>query len=128
MEKENILKEVLLALETQVWDALVQGVGDADGALLSEDFIGVYPDGFAGKDAHTGQLDGGATVAEYRLSEVQVRATGVDSGLLIYRADFLRSGKTDWEVMLVSSLWEQRDGAWVNSFSQDTPLTGVAVP
>ncbi len=128
MEKTNDLKETLLALETQVWDALVQGDGDADGALLSEDFIGVYPDGFAGKDAHTGQLDRGATVAEYRLSEVQVRATGANCGLLIYRAEYLRIGKKDWEVMLVSSLWEKRDGAWVNSFSQDTPLTGDAVP
>ncbi|MFY0660126.1 MAG: nuclear transport factor 2 family protein [Shimia sp.] len=128
MEKKTDLKETLLALETRVWDALVTGDGDADGALLSEDFIGVYPDGIAGKDAHTGQLDSGATVADYRLSEVQVRATGADSGLLIYRADYLRVGKTDWEVMLVSSLWEKRNGAWMNSFSQDTPLTGEGVP
>ena len=128
MEKQTDLKETLLALETRVWDALVTGDGDADGALLSEDFIGVYPDRFAGKDAHTGQLDSGATVAEYRLSEVQVRATGADGGLLIYRADYLRIGKSDWEVMLVSSLWERRNGNWVNSFSQDTPLTGEGVP
>lgn len=128
MEKKTDLKETLLALETQVWEALVTGDGDADGALLSEDFIGVYPDGFAGKDAHTGQLDSGATVTEYRLSEVQVRATGADCGFLIYRADYLRVGKTDWEVMLVSSLWERRNGGWVNSFSQDTPLTGEGVP
>ncbi len=128
MEKQTDFKETLLALETRVWDALVTGDGDADGALLSEDFIGVYPDGFAGKDAHTGQLDSGATVAEYRLSEVQVRATGADGGLLIYRADYLRIGKSDWEVMLVSSLWERRNGNWVNSFSQDTPLTGKGVP
>ncbi len=128
MEKTNDLKETLLALEARVWDALVSGDSDADGALLTEDFIGVYPDGFAGKDAHTGQLDSGATVTEYRLSEVQVRATGADSGLLIYRADYQRVGRTDWEVMLVSSLWEMRKGAWVNSFSQDTPLTGEGVP
>lgn len=128
MEKTSDLKDTLLALETQVWEALVTGDGDADGALLSEDFIGVYPDGFAGKDAHTGQLDGGATVADYRLSDAQLRATGADNGLLVYRADYLRAGKSDWEVMLVSSLWERRNGSWVNSFSQDTPLTGEGVP
>lgn len=128
MEKQTDLRETLLALETQVWEALVTGDGDADGALLSEDFIGVYHDGFAGKEAHTGQLDGGATAVEYRLSEVQVRPTGTESGLLIYRADYLRVGKSDWEVMLVSSLWERRNGSWVNSFSQDTPLTGEGVP
>ena len=67
-------------------------------------------------------------MAEYRLSDVQLRATGADSGLLIYRADYLRIEKSDWEVMLVSSLWERRNGDWVNSFSQDTPLTGEGVP
>ncbi|KPA22898.1 hypothetical protein shim_11880 [Shimia sp. SK013] len=118
----------LLDLETRVWEALVSGDSGADDALLADDFIGVYPDGFAGKDAHVGQLDRGSTVAGYRLSEVQLRQTSGVSGLLIYRADYLRAGREIWEVMLVSSLWECRDGAWINTFSQDTPLSGANVP
>ena len=128
MEKTEELKATLLALETAVWDALVRWDGDADGALLSKDFIGVYPDGFAGKDAHTGQLDAGATVSDYRLSQIQLRVCGPAAALLIYQAEYLRVGHSAWETMLVSSLWEQRDTGWINSFSQDTPLTGDGVP
>ncbi len=117
----------LLDLETRVWQALVSGDGSVDAQMLSEDFLGVYPDGFAGKEAHVGQLDGGATVADFRLSEVQMRSAGARAALLVYRADFQRVGRKDWETMLVSSLWELRDGGWINTFSQDTPLTGEAV-
>lgn len=122
------LKDRLLALETEVWEALVTGDGASDRALLADDFIGVYPDGFAGKEDHVGQLDGGATVSEYRLSDVDMRAPAPDVALLIYRADYLRRRAWDWETMLVSSLWERRDGRWINSFSQDTPLTGENLP
>ncbi|TCL09725.1 hypothetical protein BXY66_1782 [Shimia isoporae] len=117
----------LLKLETRVWGALVTGDSSSDAALLSEDFVGVYPDGFAGKDAHVGQLDGGGTVAQYKLSDVQIRYLGETASILIYRADYLRVGNHEWETMLVSSLWERRAGAWINTFSQDTPLTGETV-
>lgn len=128
MEKTRDLKNHLFALETQVWEALVSGDGSADEALLAEDFIGVYPDGFAGKDAHVGQLESGATVSDYRLSEVQLQAISEEAALLIYRADYLRQAPDVWEVMLVSSLWQKRSGSWINTFSQDTPLTGAGVP
>jgi hypothetical protein len=26
------------------------------------------------------------------------------------------------------SIWERRNGGWINIFSQDTPLTGAGVP
>ncbi|MFY0618810.1 MAG: nuclear transport factor 2 family protein [Shimia sp.] len=128
MTMADTLRDTLYALEIQVWDALVSGDGNADGALLTEDFLGVYPDGFAGKDAHVQQLDHGASVADYRLSAVQIRQTGPNSALLIYRADYLRTGSASWEAMLISSLWENRANRWLNSFSQDTPLIGEGVP
>jgi len=127
METSQQVMADLLKLETRVWEALVSGDKATDAALLTEDFIGVYPDGFAGKDAHVGQLDGGSTVAEYALSEVQLRHVSDAAAILIYRADYLRVGGNEREVMLVSSLWERRAGVWVNSFSQDTPLTGQGV-
>ncbi|SFK56862.1 nuclear transport factor 2 family protein [Shimia haliotis] len=127
METSQQVMADLLKLETRVWEALVSGDKATDAALLTEDFIGVYPDGFAGKDAHVGQLDGGSTVAEYALSEVQLRQVSDGAAILIYRADYLRVEGSEREVMLVSSLWERRAGVWVNSFSQDTPLTGQGV-
>jgi hypothetical protein len=35
---------------------------------------------------------------------------------------------TATEDMLVTSIWERRNGGWINIFSQDTPLTGAGVP
>lgn len=128
MNTHEDLKETLLALETRVWNALVEGDAEADGALLTVDFLGVYPDGFGDKADHIGQLEHGATVAQYRLSEVHVRSVSAEAALLIYRADYRRVGGAAWEAMLISSLWERRDGQWQNSFSQDTPLTGQPLP
>jgi hypothetical protein len=113
--------ELFLSLENQVWNALVAGDGAADGALLSEDFLGVYPSGFANRSQHTGQLANGPTIAAFEISESQVRVVSETAVLLSYRADYRRT-EGDPEVMLISSLWCLRDDRWFNVFSQDTPL------
>lgn len=123
----DLLQEVL-ACETRVWDALVTGDAAADAAAMSDDFLGVYPVGFAGKADHGRQLDAGPTVARYRLSDARVLPAGPDHALLIYRADYIRVGRTEEEAMFVSSLWRRQGAGWVNVFSQDTPATGAAVP
>ncbi len=112
----------ILDLEKQVWTALVEGNAQADRALLSADFLGVYPSGFANRDDHVGQFADAPTMARYELSETQLRVLTSDIVLLSYRADYQRPGSTTWEAMLISSLWERRHDVWVNSFSQDTPL------
>jgi hypothetical protein len=100
----------------------------ADHALLAEDFLGVYPDGFAGRAAHSDQLSGGPTVASFTISEEHLRPLGHDHVLYAYRATYVRAAATATEDMLVTSIWERRNGGWINIFSQDTPLTGAGVP
>ncbi len=112
----------ILKLETQVWAALVNGDASADRALLSADFLGVYPSGFANRDDHVGQFADAPTMAEFKLSQEKLRILTSDVVLLSYRADYLRPDATEWDAMLISSLWERRHGVWVNSFSQDTPV------
>ncbi|WP_170605287.1 nuclear transport factor 2 family protein [Ruegeria arenilitoris] len=112
----------ILALEKRVWTALVEGDAQADRALLSPDFLGVYPTGFANRDDHVGQFANAPTMASFELSEAQLRVLTNDVVLLSYRADYERPGAVMTEVMLISSLWEKRHDVWVNSFSQDTPL------
>jgi hypothetical protein len=115
------LQRTITAYERKVWDALVAGDRDADAALLSAHFLGVYPDGFAGKPDHCGQLDHGPTVHSYELQETQLMPLGPDHVLLSYRANFRRSATSGQDIMYVSSIW-QRDGQkWINIFSQDTP-------
>ncbi|WP_052265218.1 nuclear transport factor 2 family protein [Ruegeria sp. ANG-R] len=112
----------ILSLEKQVWTALVEGNAQADRALLSPDFLGVYPSGFANRDDHVGQFADAPTMAQYELSDTRLRVLSADVVLLSYRADYLRPDASEWEAMLISSLWERRHDVWINSFSQDTPL------
>lgn len=122
------LLDELLACETRVWEALVAGDCEADAAALAVDFLGVYPDGSAGRDAHSGQVSQGPTVARYRLSEARLLPLCPDHALLAYRATYLRVGRAAEEEMFVSSIWRREGTGWVNVFSQDTPATGIPVP
>ncbi len=115
----------ILSLEKQVWTALVEGNAQADRALLTPDFLGVYPSGFANRDDHVGQFADAPTMKEYELSDIRLRVLSADVVLLSYRADYLRPDTETWEAMLISSLWERRHDVWINSFSQDTPLDQV---
>lgn len=118
----------IVALETEVWQALVDGDADADARLLSDDFVGVYPTGFSGRDDHTGQLEAGPTVDRFELSDTRVLVVSDDAAMLSYRAVYERVGAAGrQESMYVSSLWCRREGRWLNVFSQDTPDTGIAV-
>ena len=119
--------EDLLTLERRVWQALVDGDAAEDADLLLPEFLGVYPDGFAGRDDHAGQLNSGPTVAEYALSEARVLPVGQGHAMLCYRAAFRRVGAAESEAMYVSSLWQRDGDGWRNLFSQDTPV-GPAVP
>jgi len=109
-----------LALETLVWEALLKGDAAADAALLTQDFLGVYPSGFAGRAEHSGQLDAGPVMQAYSLDQARLLVIADDSVLLSYRATYRRVGKA-LDVMFISSLWQLMDGRWLNSFSQDTP-------
>lgn len=119
--------EHFVDLEGRVWEALVAGDQDADRTLLADEFIGVYPTGFADRSGHVGQLVHGPTVSEYSIAQPVLIAINDDAGLLAYEARFRRTADAEREMMYVSSLWCRRDGRWVNTFSQDTPR-GAAVP
>ena len=118
--------DTLLALEHAVWRALVDGAADTDEQLLSDDFLGVYPTGYAGRSEHVGQLVNGPTVADYELDDARLVVISDDAAILVYLASYRRPGRADREEMYVSSLWCRRGHGWVNTFSQDTPL-GAAV-
>ncbi len=103
----------------------------ADGAHLADDFVGLYPTGFADRSEHVGQLAGGPTVASFALDQVRLVPVAESAALLCYRASFRRPGASasgPAEVMYVSSLWCRRDGRWVNTFSQDTPASDERLP
>lgn len=110
-----------LDLETRVWEALVSGDAMADGAMLTSDFLGVYPDGFSDRAAHMAQLADGPVMQGYDLDQARLMVLGADGALLSYRASFVRAGGRQTEVMYITSLWQRSGDGWLNSFSQDTP-------
>ena len=104
---DNMTVESFVGLERQVWEALARGDAKADLRLLSEDFLGVYPSGFADRSEHAGHLIDGPTVAEYTMTEAQIRVLGNDNVLLSYRADWRRfcaATDVEPETMYVTSL------------------------
>jgi hypothetical protein len=124
----GITVQELTALEQEVWRALVAGDPASDERLLSDDFLGVYQAGYAGRGEHVEQLADGPTVCSFELSEVRMLAISDLAALLVYRADYVRADEDgEREAMYVSSLWCVRGGRWVNVFSQDTPATGEEV-
>ena len=115
--------DVLIGLETEVWEALRRGDAEADADLLAEDFLGVYASGFAGRSEHAGQLANGPTVSEYELHDARLILLSENDALLCYRADWRRVNigeQVAAESMYVSSLWSKRSDRWLNVFSQDT--------
>ncbi|UNK71454.1 nuclear transport factor 2 family protein [Microbacterium sp. H1-D42] len=115
--------EFFVERESRVWEALVSGDADADRELLSADFVGVYPTGFAVRDDHVAELAGGPSMASYAISEARIVDVAPSTVMLCYRADYLAFGGTTREAMYISSLWQERDGRWWNTFSQDTPVS-----
>jgi len=113
--------EKFVNLETGVWEALVKGDGSADAALLSEDFLGVYETGFSNRTEHAAMLDNGPIVLQYKIENARLRVIGDGAVLLSYLGCYTKpADPAKEERMYVSSLWEEVDGEWVNTFSQDT--------
>lgn len=115
-------------LETAMWQALVDGSGQAADQLLSSDYLGVYTTGFSDRADYVAALADGPIVASFEISRSRIIVVSDTAVLYSYRADFksLHDGPTD--AMYISSLWCQRDGRWVNVFSQDTPTAAGSAP
>jgi hypothetical protein len=114
----------VLALETQVWEALKRGDPDLDQELLTPNFLGVYPTGFATREEHCSPLRNGPTAASYEILEPRLMELSPDLVLLTYLASWsrIKDGKPCTpEKMYISSIWQQGKTGWKNIFSQDTP-------
>lgn len=66
-------------------------------------------------------LDNGPIVLKFRIEEARLRVVGDKAALLSYLACYTKpADPAKQERMYVSSLWEETDGRWLNTFSQDT--------
>jgi len=92
---------------------------------MDADFLGVYPSGFATRACHVEQLSNGPSVADFAIRSPRALRLGPDTALIAYLAEYSRPGDAR-SAMYVSSIWRRSgsdDGpAWINIFSQDTPV------
>jgi len=113
----------LIAKENEVWEALKNKDKSADAQLLADDFVGLYDTGFGNKSEHVKQMDDSYTLEEYAIRDPRVLRLSPTMSLLLYESTCKATG--DWvpycsRPVYVSSLWTERDGRWLNLFSQDT--------
>lgn len=113
--------DFFVALERQVWDALQRGDAAADVALLADDFVGIYTSGFATRAEHAAPLHDGPAVAAYSIDAERLMTLGADAVALSYRARWWRPGSSAEQTFFITSIWQRRDGRWLNVMSQDTP-------
>ena len=116
--------EDFIRLETQVWQALADGDADADGRMLSDDFLGVYPQ--ASRIERPTSSNWSTARRLHRSRCTTHECSPCPSPPCCCRTEPSSSGRTSTagsqvQCMYVSSLWCLRDGEWLNVFSQDTP-------
>lgn len=98
------LIDELVEYEKRVWQALVAGDQKSDAELLDDEFLGVYPSGYASKQDHVDQLAGGPSIASFNLSDFRVIELGNDHAILSYQADYIRFNARISETVMVSSI------------------------
>lgn len=118
--------ELVRQRESAVWEALKEKDKSGDAALLANDFVGLYKDGFGSRAEHVAQIDDKYQLSEFRLDDVRVKLISEDVAIIMYRASCRATGS--WAAdcakpMYISSIWVNRAGNWINIFSQDTQAT-----
>lgn len=124
VDGDAALKDELVALERQSWQAWKSHDGRFFEGFLSDDHVDV---GFGGvsdrKTVIAGVAGGGCTVTSYAVDHFTLTRFGTDTAVLTYHAvqDTLcgkvRVPSPTW----VGSLFVRRDGRWLNAVFQQTP-------
>jgi RNA polymerase sigma factor (sigma-70 family) len=127
-QKEDHLKNTLMALDKALWDAFAKGDPETARKLYGDDYVGYSQFGRFNKAS---SLD---SIQHYRPAELQIRDVELlrineQTAILtyIYSVKLLTpSGELDGirKNNRTSRCWVQRDGGWVLVFVQDLVLPG----
>jgi RNA polymerase sigma factor (sigma-70 family) len=123
------LKDTLLALDTEYWDAWTKGKGDGDrkvvDRLLAESYLGIWA-----SDPPIDKAAGLEGLKRYRYSDrtirdVDARRVGKDTAVLTYLCSLKACTDNEEPVALEfrgSYVWTRRDGGWVLALQIAHPL------
>ncbi|HEY2346709.1 MAG TPA: nuclear transport factor 2 family protein [Xanthomonadaceae bacterium] len=118
------LKDELVALERQSWEAWKDHDGKFFDGFLSDDHVDVGAGGVSDKKTIVaGVAGGGCTVKSYAVDHFAFARLGPDTALLTYHAmqDTLCGKFQVPSPAWVSSVFVRRDGHWFNAAFQQTP-------
>jgi len=112
--------------EKEVWQALEHKDKAAAIRVLADDFVGMYDFGFFNKSEWVEQIDDQYTVDHYAVLEPRVLRPSPTTALLLYTSTCKGTGAwADYcsHTSRISDLWVERNGQWLDLFSQDTTAT-----
>jgi hypothetical protein len=121
---ETALKETLVQLEQQTWEAWKNRDGKFFQDTLSDDHVEIHGGGRTGKaDVVAGVASPACVVKTYAIDNFQLTVINADSALLSYHAaqDTTCGSFVVPSPVWVSSLWVRRGGRWSNVLFQQTP-------
>lgn len=123
--RPDTLKERLVSLETQSWEAWKKRDAKFFEAFLSDDHVEIGGGGTANKTAVVGVVGSPlCVVRSYAVDRFALTILGPDTALLTYRAeqDTICNGSPVPSPAWVGSLYVRRGGRWLNAVYQQTPL------
>jgi hypothetical protein len=126
VDQSAAVKDDLIKLEKQSWEAWKNGDSKFFDNFLSDDHVEV---GFTGVSSKTmvvkGVASGVCHVKSYALDHFELRMLAADTALLTYHEtqDTECAGQAVPSPCWISSLYMRRDGRWLNIFYQQTAET-----
>ncbi|MBW4565721.1 MAG: nuclear transport factor 2 family protein [Mojavia pulchra JT2-VF2] len=119
------LKETLMALEKQFWQASSAANVDLIRSYLTDDALTVGMFGVLNKESTIAANEGQPPFSFWQIdNEPQILQLTQDSAVVVYRATAQRQGREQFTVM-ISSTYINRDGLWKLAFHHQTPLQSV---
>jgi hypothetical protein len=129
-DEDRQLRETLAALNKQSWDAAGKRDWTVYEKLLADDYCGLYVN-----SSGSGRPDKASTIAavkrrryfDVNIRDVETRRIGKDIAIFtyIYGCKVEEAGQLQiYRDHQATSVWTQKDGRWVLSFSQDFVLPG----
>lgn len=115
----------LIELEREGWQALSNGSGaDFYGAAMADEAMMALPVGLLDRKACIDAMAAAPPWTTHELSDFQVVPLSETSAMVVYSAEAQREGQPPHRA-LMSTTYVQRDGRWLITFHQQTPLIGA---
>jgi hypothetical protein len=123
-KNDDSIKETLIALEKQAWEAWKNKDGKFYQSFLSEDTVAVGRTGVDKKAAIIRDISGSnCEIRGYSLDNYDLVMVDKNTAILTFNAtqDYTCEGEAGPTPIWASSVYVKRKGKWLNVFHQETP-------